>query len=119
MDNYLSFRRFTSVDPNIARFGATVEEFKLQRGAPDPNPVLSPMANPVVTDVRLALLRTGSDRLRLNEPLVPQINPYEGPRMTLVLSRNAVRKLRGKVVTDLGEIIEDEAVAERTILALM
>jgi hypothetical protein len=119
MDNYLSFRRFTSVDPNIARFGSTVEEFQLQRGAPDPNPVLSPMANQAVTDVRLALTRTGSDRLRLDQPLEPSVNPYEGPKATLVLSRNAVKKLNGKVVGDLTRLVQGGAVADGNLQGLM
>jgi hypothetical protein len=119
MDNYLSFRRFTSVDPNIARFGATVEEFKIQHGNPDPNPVLSPMANQAVSDVRLALTRTGSDRIRLSEPASPQVNPYEGPKMTLVLSRNAVKKLKGKVIGDLQRLVTGGAVADGNLQSLM
>src|SRR5687767_1385200 len=107
MDNYWSFRRFTNVDPNISRAGATVEEFRIQRGNPDPNPVLSPMADQAVSDVRLALTRAGSDRMRLAEPAYPEANPYDGPKRVLVLSRNAVKKLMGSVLRDLERLVQD------------
>ena len=90
MDNFVSFKRFTSIPANIAEHGATVEEYKLAQGRPDGDPVLSPMADPVVSEARLALAPTGSDSLRLGTPASPEANPYEGPRRTLVLSRNAV-----------------------------
>jgi hypothetical protein len=105
MNNFVSFARFTSINPNIAQHGATVEELVRSRGTPDANPVVSPMANPAVTETRLALAAEGSDRLRLASPAQPDVNPYEGPKRTLFLSRNAVSKLRGKIVGDLTDLI--------------
>jgi len=119
MNNLVSFSRFTSVDPNISNYGSTVEEFKLQRGTPDPNPVAAPMANPAVSETRLALSRTGSDRLRLSGPLAPEANPYEGPKMTLVLSRNAVKKLQGRVVGELQKLVQGGAIADGNLKNLM
>ena len=119
MDNFVSFRRFTSLDPNISNFGATVEEFKMQRGAPDPNPVLSPMAAPALAGARLALTREGSDQLRLAGPAQPIVNPYEGPKMTLVLSRNATKKLRSGVVGQLKGLVQQGAIADGNLKGLM
>lgn len=110
MDNLTSFNRFTSVNPNIAIHGATVEELRSVAGKPDPNPVASPMPNAAVTDVKLALSLGGSDRLRLGNPDQPSINPYEGPKLTLVLSRSAVQKLKGNVVGELAGLIQNGAV---------
>lgn len=105
-DNLTSFNRFTTLPANIAAYGATVEEFELQRGQPDVNPMLSPMASPRVTAPRLALQPSGSDNYRLGEPLQPSVNPYEGPKKTLVLSRSAVQKLSGNVVSQLQATVE-------------
>ena len=52
----------------------------------------------------------GSDRLRLGDPQQPVINPYEGPKRTLFLSRNAVAKLRGRVLQDLQNLVDQGAV---------
>jgi len=87
-----------------------VEELVRSRGTPDGNPVVSPMANPAVTDARLALASVGSDRLRLASPARPEPNPYEGPKRTLILSRNAVTKLSGKIVGDLTELVRGGSV---------
>ncbi len=107
-DNFISYQRFTSLPPNISSFGATVEEFKMQKGAPDANPVVSPMANTEVTQVRLALARTGSDKVRLGEPSEPEANPYEGARPNLVLCRGAVHKMQSAVVAQLHRLVNDD-----------
>lgn len=104
--NLVSYQRFTALPPNIAQYGATVEELELQRGKPDPNPVLSPQAEQRVADVRLALARTGSDRMRLANPAEPDVNPYEGPRSTLGLTRSARRKLGGNVLGELQQAVQ-------------
>jgi len=117
MDNLISFRRFSGVDPNIAQHGITVEE--LNTGRPDPNPVASPMASPAVPQARLALSRLGSDRVRLAGPESPAVNPYEGPKLTLVLSRNAMKKLHGRVVADLTRLVQGGAVATGNVQGLM
>lgn len=114
-----SYNRFTALPANISEFGMTAEEFKIQHGQPDPNPVLSPMAAPEVAQVRLSLSPSGSDNLRLGEPGQPAINPYEGPKSTLVLSRNAVTKLSGNVIVSLGKLVEAGGVAEGNVQALM
>ncbi len=119
MDNFVSFSRFTSLNPNIAQHGATVEELVRARGTPDPNPTVSPMADAAVTETRLALVSDGSDRLRLANPTEPVINPYEGPKRTLVVSRNAVAKLRGQVIKDLTTLIKGGAVGTPDLRARM
>jgi hypothetical protein len=119
MDNFLSFRRFTSVNPNIAEYGATVEEFVATRGKPDPNPVVGPMADTSVSNVRLALTTVGSDRLRVQNPSQPFQNPYEGPKRTTVLSRNAVTKLKGKILDDLRSLVKSGAVGNAEVQGLM
>jgi len=119
MDNLVSYSRFTSVDPNISQYGSTVEELQLQRGQPDANPAASPMAQPAVSDTRLALARSGSDRLRLDTPSQPEVNPYEGSKLTLTVSRNAVRKLRGRIMGDLRKVVEAEDVAPPNVRNLM
>ncbi len=119
MDNFVSFNRFTSLDPNIAQHGATVEELVRARGTPDPNPLLSPMASPGVSETRLALVNSGSDRLRLGDPTQPEVNPYEGPKRTLVVSRNAVAKLRGQVIADLQALVKSGAVGTPEVRARM
>ena len=67
-NNFVSYSRFTAMPPNIATYGATVEELKSQAGKPDANPVLSPMAASEVTQRRLSLSATGSDRMRVTPP---------------------------------------------------
>ena len=62
VDNSVSFQRFTSVDPNIAQYGSTREEFELQRGNPDADPILSPMAATAIPETRLGLAASGSDQ---------------------------------------------------------
>jgi len=105
-NNPVSYQRFTALPPNIAQYGNTVEEVELQRGKPDANPVLSPMAQQRVSDVRLSLAPAGSDRLRLAIPTEPDQNPYEGPRSSLVLTRSALKKLNGNILGDLQEAIQ-------------
>ncbi len=109
-NNLESYQRFTALPPNIAKFGSTVEELALQQGKPDPNPVLSPMPEQRVAGARLSLSPSGSDKLRLALPQEPAVNPYEGPRSNLGLTRNALRKLRGKVVSGLLDAIDEAAI---------
>lgn len=118
-NNLQSYQRFTAQPSNISQYGSTVEEFAMQRGAPDPNPVHSPMANQAVTDVRLSLSLAGSDRTRLNSPIQPVINPYEGPRFNLVLTRSALKKLKGKALLDLQSAVEDAPDLSEDTKALM
>lgn len=119
MDNFVSFSRFTSLNPNIAEHGATVEELVSVRGKPDPDPIASPMANPAVSVIRLALANEGSDRLRLTGPLQPAVNPYAGPKRTLGLSRTAVTKLGGRVIEDLHVLIKSGTVGTEEVRARM
>ena len=105
--NLESYQRFTALPTNISQYGNTVEEVTLQRGSPDPNPVLSPMAEQRVADVRLALAPVGSDQLRLGLPVEPAVNPYEGRRWNIVLMRRAHKKLTGRIFADLLDAIEE------------
>ena len=119
MDNFVSFSRFTALNPNISEHGATVEELVSTRGKPDPDPVASPMASPAVSAVQLALSNEGSDRLRLAGPLQPTVNPYDGPKRTLVLSRTAVAKLDGRVIGDLQSLVKSGTVGTEEVRARM
>ncbi len=105
-NNFISYSRFTAMPPNIATFGATVEELKLQAGKPDANPVLSPMAASEVTARRLSLSATGSDKMRLTLPTGVNVNPYEGPKPVSVLMRSALQKLRGGTFTALRDAVQ-------------
>jgi len=105
-NNLVSYQRFTALPPNISQFGTTVEELELQRGKPDPDPVLSPMPQQRVADARLSLAPAGSDRLRLAIPTEPDQNPYEGPRSSLGLTRSALKKLNGNILGDLQQAIQ-------------
>ncbi|MEK7704827.1 MAG: hypothetical protein AAB426_07700 [Myxococcota bacterium] len=102
--NRIGYRRFSGNLANISEVGFTTEEVKLQHGKPDPNPLLSPMATPQVSAVRLGLAPTGSDKLRLGRPDEPEQNPYEGPQSWLKLNRSAVRKMRGNIVGELRQL---------------
>jgi hypothetical protein len=113
-NNSVSYQRFTALPPNIAQFGTTVEELELQRGKPDPNPVLSPMPEQRVTDVRLAFAAAGSDKMRLDRPSEPGLNPYEGPRSTLVLTRSAHKKLTGNILGDLQQAVQSAELSPET-----
>lgn len=113
-DNFISYNRFTTLPPNIADYGATVEELKLQRGAPDRNPALSPLPVPYASLRRLFLKPRGSDQLRLGEPDEPEVDPYEGPQSTLSLSRNALKKLNGPILTDLEQTVSGGGLTEDT-----
>ena len=119
MNNFVSYQRFTSQPPNIAEHGATVEELVSARGTPDPDPVHSPMADQGVAAARLALSPSGSDRLRLGNPAQPDVNPYEGPKRTLNLSRGAVLKLKGQVLADLDQVIREGSVATEEVRSWM
>jgi len=119
MDNFVSFNRFTSLDPNISVHGMTVEEFELQRGTPDPNPMLSPMARSAVTELRLGLATEGSDRLRLGVPVEPDVDPYQGPKQILVLSRNAERKLGSGIMAELKSLLSDDSIPDSNLRKLM
>lgn len=118
-DNFISYSRFTALPPIIARFGWTEEEAASTRGKPDPNPIVAPMAAPAVSEVRLALGPSGSDKMRLAEPQGPEANPYEGSKPTLVSSRNAVRKLSGNIIGNLQSLVQSGAVQDQSLRALM
>lgn len=105
-NNFVSFSRFTTMPPNIADFGSTVEELKLQAGKPDANPALSPMAASEVSAKRLALSSTGSDKMRLALPTNANVNPYEGPKPASVLMRSALTKLKGGTFTALRDAVQ-------------
>jgi hypothetical protein len=113
-NNLVSYQRFTTLPPNIAQYGTTVEELQLQRGQPDPNPVLSPMPEQRVAAARLALSPAGSDRSRLAMPAEPDPNPYEGPRSNLVLTRSAHDKLTSALPAALQSAIDAADVASDT-----
>jgi len=105
IDNFVSYSRFNNdITPNIAEHGATLEELRTQ-GAPEPNPIHSPMAAPEVSNIRLALSPEGSDRLRLAGPLEPVANVYEGPKRSLALTRSFLTKLGGSVLAELKQVI--------------
>jgi hypothetical protein len=107
MDNFVSFNRFTNLPLDISQHGLTVEEFKRVQGSPDADPFLSPMPKPGVSNTQLALTKRGSDNLRLHTPQSPPVNPHEGPKLTLVLSRNGLNKLKGPVLTQLLTTVDD------------
>ena len=113
--NQISYNHFTALPSNISDYGQTVEEIKLAQGSPDANPVASPMPSTDVSDVQLALSRTGSDKTRLSEPQEPVFNAYEGPKSTLSLSRSANQKLKGAVVRQLETIILSGAIGDETL----
>lgn len=105
-DNAISFRRFTQLPNNISEDGGlSLEEIKLNRGAPPKNPVAAPMAAPRASRRRLALGRAGSDDLRLDEPQEPEQNPYEGPASVLGLLRSGSKKLAHPVLGELGQVV--------------
>jgi hypothetical protein len=118
-DNFLSYNRFTALPPVVMRFGWTEEEAASTRGKPDPDPVASPMASAAVSEVRLALAPTGSDKMRLRTPAQPAENPFEGPKRTLLLSRNAVKKLNGNVIGELQKLVQSGVVSDRNLQTLM
>jgi hypothetical protein len=105
-DDALKFNRFTALPSNIAEYGATKEEFDIQKGAPDPDPVHSPMPEARITETRLALVPSGSDMTRVSRPAEPNFNAFEGPRKLVILSRQAVHKLDSPVVEQLMPAIE-------------
>ena len=114
-NNTISYNQFSALPANIAHYGTTSEELALQKGAPDPDPVLSPMADGVVPARQLALSRAGSDKLRLANPSQPMANPYEGRKPNLVHSRHAVTKLAGPVVEQLKNLVNTGAVVEGNV----
>ncbi len=118
-DNFLSYQRFTALPPNIAQYGNTVEELQLQAGKPDPNPLASPMPDVTVAAARLSLAPSGSDKLRLAGPAQPDVNPYEGAKPNLSLSRSAVRKLEGNVVAQLGLVVQSGRDLDPNLQTLM
>lgn len=114
-NNTISYNRFSALPANIANYGSTSEELALQKGAPDPDPVLSPMADAVVPSEQLALSRLGSDKLRLATPSQPMVNPYEGSKPNLVHSRHAVTKLAGPVIDQLKNLVHGGEVVEGNV----
>jgi hypothetical protein len=113
-----SFERFSTRPSNIAVYGWTKEEAALQEGRPDPNPILSPMAATGVSAVRLGLDTSGSDKMRVAQPEAPEANPYEGPQSWLSLSRSAVQKMGGAIVTSIQGTIA-EAIHDPDLQTLM
>ena len=105
-DNLSSYSRFATLPLNIGDYGWTPEEVKLQRGNPDRNPALNPLAAPLHSVRRLFLRPAGSDQLRLGEPGAPAIDPYEGAQSNLSLSRGALRKLSNVVLGELAEHVQ-------------
>jgi len=118
-NNPISYNRFTALPSNIAQYGYTPEEVASQRGTPDPDPVLSPMAEAKAPNTQLALSRPGSDKLRLNQPQDPVYNPYEGQKPTLVLSRHAVTKLNGAVVGQLRSLVSSGSISDPQVKTQM
>ncbi len=118
-NNSISYNRFTALPANIANFGQTAEEISLQRGTPETDTRIAPMAAPAEPAQKLALDRLGSDRFRLAGPGRPVENPFEGPKSNLVHSRNAVKKLRSAVVDRLSEVVGAEDVATPALRAQM
>ena len=118
-NNPISYNRFTALPSNIAQYGYTQEEVASQRGTPDPDPVLSPMAQVEKPNAQLALARPGSDKLRLNQPQDPVYNPYEGQKPTLVLSRHAVTKLNGAVVGQLKSLVASGSISDPQVKTQM
>ena len=114
-NNQISYNRFTTLPSNIADYGQTVEEIKLQQGSPDANPVASPMPETGISDIQLALNRAGSDKARLNKPTEPVFNAYEGPKSNLSLTRSANQKLKGAVLRQLETIIDSGSIGDETL----
>jgi len=114
-NNTISYNRFSALPANIAHYGSTSEELALQKGAPDPDPILSPMADGVIPARQLALSRAGSDKLRLANPHQPLVNPYEGRKPNLVHSRHAVTKLAGPVIDQLKSLVDNGQVVEGNV----
>jgi hypothetical protein len=77
------------------------------------------MASPRETAPVLALQRTGSDNQRLGSPHQPGFNPYDGPKSTWLLSRNAVTKLNGNVVGMLHQIVQSGDAGDGKLQARM
>lgn len=119
MDNLSRFFSYTGVNPNISQFGQSVEEIKIQRGAPDADPVASPMPNTSAPNALLALSRDGSDRLRFQSPEQPEVNPYAGATQTLFLNRNALLKLDSSTFTQLAALIQNGSVGTPETRPLM
>ena len=114
-NNSISYTSFTTLPSNISQYGQTVEEIKLQQGAPDANPAISPMPTTDLSDVQLALKKAGSDTTRLNGPSQPSQNPYEGPKSHLTLSRSATQKLKGAIVDELRDLIQSGKIGDKDV----
>ena len=104
-ENKISFNRFTAFPNNIATYGSTPEELKLQAGTPDPNPSVSPMPSATPADVHLALGRLGSDKLRFQEPVTPAPNAFENNRLNLSVSRAATKRLKSPILRQMSDLI--------------
>ena len=57
-----------------------------------------------------SLLVCVKDNIRLGSPTRGPINDYEGPKRTMFLSRNALGKLRGRVIKDLRDVVGKEGI---------
>jgi hypothetical protein len=111
-DNPISYNRFTQLPANVAVHGYTVEEIRSQRGKPDRNAAISPMAAPRSSAIRLFLRPSGSDQLRVGEPVEPAVDPYEGATSQLSLMRSSLAKLEGGILVDLQAQVKQGALAE-------
>jgi hypothetical protein len=114
-----SFSRFSAMPSNISLHGYTQQEVQSQHGKPDANPVASPMPNPAVSESRLALQSNRTDQMRVGLPSEPDANPYRGPRSTLSLNRDALRKLSSNIVNDLRKSVSAGAVGDPNLNNLM
>lgn len=113
-----SFSRFEipGSPGNIAVYGYTQEEVQSQRGTPDADVRIAPMARPAVSESQLALARHGSDKTRLTRPSDPVANPYEGPKSILSLNRNARMKLRSAISGQLLQRVKVSSDSRRQLM---
>ena len=106
-DNVTSFRRFSALPANIsAESGQTIEEINIARGAPNKDPRIGPMAAPRRSRRALALTPSGSDDLRVTEPVEPSVDPYEGPSSIHTLLRGATGKLNHPLLSSLKQVVD-------------
>lgn len=106
-DNITSFRRFSALPSNITEAGGlSVEEIRLNRGTPIKDPRANPLAAPRRSRRALALTPSGSDDMRLPEPVEPMADPYEGPASNLGLLRGAAGKLTHPVLDQLKKVVD-------------
>lgn len=106
-NNFSRFQVFSGgVPANIATYGYTPDEVQADRGKPETDVRIAPMAAPAVSGARLALVRGGSDLSRLASPSDPGFNPFEGPPKMLDMTRRVLAKLSSPAVRELVAVIE-------------